>query len=112
MPDSISFDLLPFHPQELNVERVCALSELVSACKKEDVKITKAYFYQNGFQVQFEDIPGDAILHDGSYGKIWCHFETIGMPWDNDDVSVHDPETLAKLLGALKRGEDWEKYNK
>jgi hypothetical protein len=32
------------------------------------------------------------------------------MPWDHNDVSVHSPETLANLLGAVVRGEDWTKY--
>lgn len=30
------------------------------------------------------------------------------MPFNYGDVSVHDTKTLAKLLGALKRGEDWK----
>lgn len=101
----------PFDKTKLNKERVLSLCELIQQCEEEGVGINEVFSYQNGFLITFCDIPGDAILHDGSYGKQFCHWETISMPWDGDDVSVHDPFTLAKLLGAYHRGEDWEKYD-
>lgn len=90
---------------ELNVERVKSLSKLIRACKKEGVEINKVFFYQNGFTVTFKGMKGDAILHDGSYGKETYSWETMGMPWDYDDVSEHTAKELATLLGQLKRGE-------
>lgn len=65
----------------------------------------------NGYQVTFEDLPGDAILHDYSYGREDYAWETMGFPWDYDDVSIHDPATLARMLGALRRGEDWTRFD-
>ena len=112
MSESIKINLLPFHPQNIPVDRVMALAALASSMERECIEFSKVNLYQNGFQVMFKDIPGDAIIHDHSYASNWGYFETIGMPWDNDDVSVHPPKTLAKMLGALKRGEDWEAIEK
>lgn len=89
----------------INVERVKSLSKLIRACKKEGVEINKVFFYQNGFTVTFNGVNGDAILHDNSYGREDYSWETIGMPWDYGDVSVHTAKELAMLLGQLKRGE-------
>lgn len=98
-----------FERVTLNLERTMALAYLLTECEKQNVRVKEVASFQNGFQVLFEDVKGDAILHDGSYGRDFCMWETYGFPWDGDDVSVHDDETLAKLVGALQRGEDWEK---
>jgi hypothetical protein len=99
-----------FSQVTINLNRVHALVDLINACEKNKVEIKKVIFYQNGFIVTFFGFDGDAILHDGSYGRDWGYWESIGMPWDHNDVSVHSPETLANLLGAVVRGEDWTKY--
>lgn len=112
MSETIEVSLLPFHRQEIPVDRVMSLAALASRLENEDVKINKVFLYQNGFQILFKDIPGDAIIHDGSYASDWGYFETIGMPWNNGDVSVHSPKILSRMLGALKRGEDWEAIEK
>lgn len=99
----VNFSQIEFDPQ-----RVLSLATLVKQLESEGVEIDKATFYQRGFILAFKGIPGDAILHDGSYGQSSDEWETFGMPWDYDDVSVHKPEELARMIGALKRGEDWE----
>lgn len=99
-----------FVKRDVNIDRVYSLAKLVTKTKKQGVELATVSFYQNGFMVTFKDIPGDAILHDNSYGRNAGLWETYGMPWDCDDVSVHSAKTLAKMLGALKRGEDWEQY--
>lgn len=96
-----------FHRQEIPLERVYALTKLVSLCEKYNVEISKILVFQHGFSVVFKDMRGDAILHDGSYGRLGCDWETIGMPWDGDDVSVHDAETLVRMLDAVLDGRDW-----
>lgn len=98
-----------FTQVNLNMVYVIALNDLLNACKENGVEIEKVCFFQNGFIVIFEGIKGDAIIHDNSYGHLWGEWETIGMPWDYGDVTVHEPEELGKLLGALKHGEDWTK---
>lgn len=105
---------------------VASLVELVNACRAHDVNINTVQSYQNGWRVTFEDFNGDAICHDGSYGSPYCNdyfnedkykndfnktgsWETIGFPWDYDDVSVHTAEELAENLAALKHGENpWD----
>lgn len=100
--------LVKFTRQEIDIGRVESLARLVAACQKNEVELQQVFLYQNGFQVLFKDLPGDAILHDGSYGRNQFDWETIGYPWDGEDVSVHEPEELAGLLGKLKRGEETE----
>ena len=99
---------------------VNSLVELVNNCRVVGVKINTVQTFLNGWRVTFEDFEGDAICHDRSYGSpcspngafvnpdndwyasgMW---ETIGFPWDNDDVSVHTAFELADLLYELKEG--------
>lgn len=93
-------------------DRVYSLSILLGACAYQKIEIEKISPFMNGFIVIFKDFDGDAILHDGSYGRGLCKWETIGFPWDGEDVSIHSPAILAEMLGALKRGEDWEWYER
>lgn len=85
-----------------------ALVDLVNQCREEKVEIREFGTLNNGLFVKFKDIPGDAVIHDFSYGNKLGNFETYKMPWDYDDVSVHEPKELGRMLGALIRGEDWE----
>lgn len=106
---------------------VASLVQLVNACKLADVKINTVQAYQNGWRVTFENFDGDAICHDGSYGSPYYHdyfnpdrytnnfntvgdWETIGFPWDYDDVSVHSASELAYYLSCLKKGQElWKR---
>lgn len=105
---------------------VLALCELVEKCRAYGININTVQTYQNGWRVTFENFKGDAICHDRSYGSP-CYYsmrdphkndwskltgykwETIGYPWDYDDVSVHTASELAFYLAELKRGgRPWE----
>ena len=103
-----------------------ALVELVTACKKYDVKIDSVMSKLGGWIVTFVGYEGDAICHDSSYGSPnygrfgkksndWSKsgpWETYEFPWDNGDVSVHSAEWIAKSIHRLDKGEmyneDWE----
>ena len=89
-----------------------ALTRLINQCSKRKIKIAKVNSYMDGFQVMFDGIQGDAILHDGSVGRAMFLWETYGMPWDNDDVSVHDADTLVQMISTLKHGKDWTQYER
>lgn len=102
------YETVNFHRFEFDPQRAMSLSVLLTQLETEKVEIDKILFYQRGFMITFKDLPGDAVLHDGSYGRDFYMWETLGLPWDNDGVSVHEPKELARMLGALKRGEDWE----
>jgi len=117
-----------FTPKQIDGAYVNALVDLVNACRANNVEIDKVCHYQNGWHITFAGHPhADAICHDGSYGSPcymadylgkghdndWsCRFskwETIGFPWDYDDVSTHDPEELALYLRGLNEGNTpWE----
>lgn len=103
-------EIAKFTPIDIDLNRLHALNNLCNYCKKYGVGIKKVKCFMNGFQVLFDGFEGDAILHDGSYGRESCDWETLGFPWDGDDVSVHTVHQLASMLAALKRGEDWQKY--
>ena len=103
---------------------VNSLVELVNACRAQAVTINTVYAYQNGWCVTFEGYEGDAICHDGSYGSPCPYWrgdqhlndwnasgawETIGFPWDGDDVSTHDAAELAFYIHCLDCGvAPWE----
>lgn len=113
-----------FTPRQIDAAYINSLVELVSACKKYNVKIDKVFTFQNGWSVTFEGFNGDAICHDHSYGspcyggclndKVhtndWSRsgsWETMGFPWDGIDVSVHFAEWLAKSIARLGNGEEY-----
>ena len=100
-----------YNPFEMPVNWLESLTELVNLLKEEDVEIEKFISLNGGIQLKFKGLPGDAVIHSFSHGHEVGLWETYKMPWDYGDVSVHDSETLAKLLGALSRKEDWEDYD-
>ena len=122
-----NFDLV-----QVDARYVNALYDLLAWCKSCHVQIDKVYTYQNGWKVIFANHGGDAICHDHSYGSPYYGmgvymeesdrdndwtadappWETIGFPWDGDDVSVHSAETLAKMIYELETGGVWEKVEK
>lgn len=118
-----------FDLKSVDAAYVNALTELVIACRACNVKLDKVYHYQNGWLVKFAGYPNaDAICHDGSYGSPnhgagfgygeyhndWNKsgpWETIGFPWDGDDVSVHSASELAAnihILDTLGENASWE----
>lgn len=118
---------IAFTAQQIDAAYVNSLVDLVNACRELDVKIDKVFHYQHGWTVTFEGFNGDAICHSGSYGSPcsnglynpevernnWSdsgRWETLGFPWDNGDVSVHNASALAHMLAALRDGFDWKSY--
>ena len=106
----VSLDAVKYVQQEIPMERVFALVDLINRCMDNDVQIKKVIHFQNGFSVVFEGMDGDAVLHDHSYGNSFCEWETVCMPWDGEDVSVHDTETLVKMLTNVKTIPAEERY--
>ncbi len=41
----------------------------------------------DGLQVRFPWNNGDLVCHSGSYGHSYGNVESMGCPWDDDDVS-------------------------
>lgn len=116
-----------FSAKPVDAAYVNSLVDLVNACRHRHVKIDKVCHFQNGWHVTFVGHPhADAVCHDGSYGSPcymadylgkghdndWSRsgsWETIGFPWDYDDVSVHAAEELAFYLWALENDKTpWE----
>ena len=126
--NNAEFELkVDFTPRQIDACYINSLIALVNACRKMHVSIDTIQAYQNGWVVTFENFNGDAICHDGSYGNPihnryfetdkhhndWTEigeWETIGFPWDGDDVSTHSAEELAAFLAALRDGINiWDK---
>ena len=95
-------------PVEIKKDYAETLAELITFCNKYNVKISKVMFVLDGFQVLFDGVEGDAVIHDCSYGhnnKMW---ETYKFPWDCGDVSVISSEMLVKRIKAIWDGKNWE----
>ena len=110
-----------FTPMQIDAAYINSLVELVNACRAQHVELDKICAFQGGWHVTFKGHEGaDAICHDHSYGSPhympsfynypvndWScsgDWETIGFPWDEDDVSVHSAEELAFYLRCLDNG--------
>lgn len=67
--------------------------------KKAGIKFEWNYLY-DGYQWHFPQFPaGDVIIHSFShYSKDGC-YESMGMPWDDDDVTTL---TAKQLIEAMK----------
>ena len=113
MNTNTNIDNYAFTPRQIDAAYINSLVNLVNICRELNVKLDTVQTFQNGWRVTFEGFEGDAICHDHSYGSP-CYggssWETINFPWDNDDVSVHDAETLVHMIAALRDGLDWKQY--
>lgn len=114
---------MQFTPMQIDAAYINSLVELVNACRAQEVELDTVQTFQGGWRVTFKGYDGDAICHDHSYGSPcygaffderahsndWSRsgsWETIGFPWDHDDVSVHSAEELAAnllILNTLKQ---------
>lgn len=119
---------MAFTNQQIDAAYINSLVDLINACRKYSVEIDKVAYYQHGWVITFKGYPNaDAICHNGSmgspcYGGLYDpevedndwnnsgRWETIGFPWDGEDVSVHRAETLARMIHALDYGVNWEDY--
>lgn len=116
---------MAFTPRQIDAAYINSLVDLINACRKYNVKIDKVFTFQNGWSVTFEGFKGDAICHDHSYGSP-CYggcfddrlhtnkwdrrgeWETMGFPWDHEDVSVHSAEWLAQAIRWLEEGHEYD----
>ena len=92
------------------------LVNFVNWCNCYGVKINEVFNFANGYCITFKGIEhADIICHDGSLGSP-CRFgnhnndfnavgqwESMGFPWDDDDVSIHDSEEIAWLIANYQR---------
>ena len=115
-----------FTPKQIDAAYINTLVDFIIACRKNNVKLNTVQQFQNGWRITFVGCDGDAICHDGSYGSpnympsfypditnqndwsISGEWETIGFPWDGNDVSVHSSVELAKMIAAYQHGEYYE----
>lgn len=102
--------------KKIDAVYVNALSNLVELCHQASAEINQVYFYKGGWCVTFVGIEhADAACHDGTnlgernledHGpNNWeteYKWETIGFPWDGDDVSRHTAEWLAYSVAELQ----------
>ena len=95
-----------------NPQYLLIAAEFMSECVRLAVPIPEVAPMFDGFRFSFRDDNGkeigDGIIHCGSYRHNSC-IETMGMPWDDDDVSTHTPQELAILLQKFYYGtEDYD----
>lgn len=46
----------------------------------------------DGLQIRFPWNNGDLVCHSGSYGHNFGNLESMGCPWDDEDVSCISPK--------------------
>ena len=51
-----------------------------------------------GYQLRFHWCNGDVIMHPYSYYNSEGMVESMGFPWDEDDVSIHTPSEMIELI--------------
>ena len=74
--------------------------------KKAGIEFEWNYLF-DGYKWTFPKFPnGDAVIHSTSYNSRYGHFETMGMPWDIDDVSVL---TANQLIARMRVEMKYEK---
>lgn len=88
-----------------NPDYVNALVDLVNLCRKNEVKVKEYGTINNGFQLRFEGLDGDAVIHDFSYGHECGEWETYKMPWDYGDVSILTAEELVQKVASNRSTE-------
>lgn len=98
--------------ETINPQYLLIAADFLSECVRLAVPVPEVARMFDGFGFSFQDDNGkeigDGIIHRGSYSHNSC-IETMGMPWDEDDVSTHTPQELAMLLHEFYYGE--EDYN-
>lgn len=69
--------------------------------KKAGIPFT-CYPLYDGYKWEFPDYPsGDVIIHSGSYACKFGWFESMGFPWDGEDVAIATASTLARNIKTL-----------
>jgi len=54
-----------------------------------------------GAQIRFPWCKGGVAIHDGTYGHEVGYVESYEFPWDNEDVSMVDPEEAVERIVQL-----------
>ena len=62
----------------------------------------------DGMQWRFNHLPGDVVIHSGSYNSHRGYVESYQMPWDDEDVTSCTPEEMARRIAGEKYNEEEE----
>lgn len=77
------------------------ITEVTDILDKFEVGYTLRRLYE-GYQLLFNSwCQGDLVIHDGSCGSMYGYVETMGFPWDDEDVSMLPPEDAAMRIVKL-----------
>ena len=87
--------------KSINPNYIRIASDFLKECQNLHIPMPIVTHLYDGFRFSFcnkdgKEI-GDGIIHSGSYYN-HSEIETMGMPWDNGDVSTHTPYVLARLI--------------
>ena len=73
---------------------------IADVCKENNIPFEMQEFLE-GYAITFPWINADIVCHNHSYGHSTGYVESMGFPWDKDDVSILTPEDAAKKIVAL-----------
>lgn len=76
------------------------IADLVLALSDNGVPCHVENLY-DGYKVTFSWSCGDVIAHSGMLGNFGYNVESMGFPWDGDDVTVMDVQEAIDLITNL-----------
>jgi len=62
----------------------------------------------DGMQWRFSHLPGDVVIHSGSYNSHRGYVESYEMPWDEGDVTSCTPEEMVRRIAGEEYNEEEE----
>ena len=80
-----------------------AIGMLEGMLEREDVPYKQNKIW-DGYQLTFPWTGGDVVCHNGSYNSAWGHVESMGFPWDDEDVTEDDVGSMAQRIINLYKG--------
>lgn len=83
----------------INPEYAKPILTIVNALSEHNIPFTLKVCW-DGLQICFPWNYGDVICHAGSYGHTEGKVETMGCPWDGEDVSTLSVEDAIKMIIA------------
>jgi hypothetical protein len=81
----------------INPEYAKPILKLANILVEKAVPLTIVTLW-DGLQLRFSWNHGDVICHTGSLGHEYGYVESMGFPWDKDDVSCLRVEDMAQAI--------------
>lgn len=86
-------------PELINPIYKATIDKLAALLDANQIPYTRSQIW-DGEQLRFPWCEGDVICHSGSYGSNNSKVESMGFPWDEDDVTKLSVESAYTLIST------------